>query len=246
VRRSPGTVGFGADPGPDDERWQAARSELTPEKSLARITANARATVATTALVGTLLTGLGLVSGQTMLGGGLARWAALGAAAVALTSVLTGLVYLAQRLREVNPRDLGAVRQWYEQQFRRARLAVAASWLLVLAVLLAAVAVGATLVPGGGSGEPALGLRVAGSGAARAVDADVTVSGLPAAAVVRVLVLGVGGSCPEAVLVTARGRADRSGKVTLTGHVAPAPACHRAFRLEVSGDAVRTAGLTVP
>jgi hypothetical protein len=239
------TTGYGEAPGPEDEQWQAARAELTPERSLARITANARATVATTALVGTLLTGLGLVSGQTLLLGGPARWAALGAAAAALASVLTGLVYLAQRLREVNPRELGAVEQWYAEQFRRARLAVAASWLLVPAVVLAGVAVVATLLPAG-PGEPALALRVAGSGAARTVDADVTVSGQPAASVVTVRLLGIGGTCRATALLTGRGRADRSGKVTLSGHVAPVPACHGAFRLEVSGDAVRAATLTVP
>jgi hypothetical protein len=239
------TTAYGETPGPEDEVWRAARSELTPQKSLARITANARATVATTALVGTLLTGLGLVSGQTLLTGGLARWAALGAAAAALASVLTGLVYLAQRLRDVNPRDLGAVERWYVDQFRRARLAVAASWLLVPAVVLAGVAVVATLLPGG-TAEPALGLRVAGSGAARTLDADVTVSGQPLAAVVRVRLLGIGGTCPAEVLLTGRGRADRSGKVTLSGHVAPVPACHGAFRLEVSGDGVEAATLTVP
>lgn len=238
-------VGYGETPEQADERWETASGELTPEKSLSRVNTNARATVGSVTLVGTLLTGLGLLSAQTLPTGGPVRGFALAAAAAAGIAVLLALLYLALRLERLNVQDIGEVENWYHRQFRRAYLAVAASWLLVLAVVLAAV----TAVLGlahVGRPEPALGLRLAGTGDQRTVEADVSVSGLDPGALVVVRILGVAAAaCPEVVLFDSRNTADQSGKVSLKSSIGSLP-CNSAFRLDVQGEAVVPGSLTVP
>jgi hypothetical protein len=238
-------VGYGVAPDPADEQWQTAAEGLTPQESLSRINANARATVGAVTLIGTLLTGLGLLSAQALPTEGPTRGFALAAAAAAGLSVLLALLYLALRLERLNVADIEQIKGWYKRQFRRARLAVLASWLLILAVVLAAVTAVLGLAPVGRP-EPALGLRMIGIADKRTVTADVAVSGLHPGALVVVRVVGLAAdACPEVVLLDSRNRADQSGKVAVSSSIGSLP-CNSAFRLDVEGDAVVPGSLTVP
>ena len=197
------------------------------------------------AVVGTLLTGLGLVSAQSLLADDVARSLALIAVGLAVLAVLVGLVYLALRLERVNDQNLADVERWYTSQFRRARLAVVASWLLVVAVLVAAAAATVSVIQSGSDQDPALELQLSGAGDARQLHAGVKVSGLAAGSGVVIRVVGVAGSCPEVVLLEGRSTADNQGKAEASSTIESLP-CNAQFRLEVSGDGVRNRSLVVP
>ncbi|MEP6851744.1 MAG: hypothetical protein ABJA87_03685 [bacterium] len=244
----PAGVGYGGEPSADDEMWQAAAEELLPAKALTRIGANARATVGTVSLVGTALGGLGLLSLPSLPATAAARPVAITAIAIALLAVLAGLVYLALRVERVNVQDLNQVQAWYAQQFRRTGLAVAASWLLVLAIVLAAVAAGLALLQGvpQSAATSQLGLRIVGAGTARSLQVDAIASGLPAGSVVTVRVTGLAGpACPQTVLIDGRSTTDATGRITVAAEVA-AVGCARSFRLELLDAGSGSASLTVP
>jgi hypothetical protein len=239
------TIGFGEELDAGAAGWRDAAAELTPGKTLTRVNANARATVTTVAIVGTLLSGLGLVSAQSLLAGGAARWLALMSVGLAMLAVLAGLAYLALRLELVNVQDLGEVERWYDTQFRRARLAVVASWLLVAAVVLAAAAAIVAVAQSGADERPAVDLQLIGTRDARQLQVGVKASDLDEGALVSMRVVAVAGACPEAVLLDGRSTADEEGKVEVSTTIVPLP-CNEQFRLDVSGEGVRERSLTVP
>jgi hypothetical protein len=240
-------IGYGEEPTLADLQRAQDAAELTGTAALARVAANARATVGTVALVGTTLTGLGLVSAQSVLVDDLPRLFALAAAATAFAAVLTGLFYLALRVQQLNVNDLNAVGHWLQEQMDRAKFAVAASWLLILAVLLAGVAVGLALYMRLTDGaDPALSLRLSGSGEDRVLGADVSVANLEPGEVVTARVVGVeSGSCAEELLLQATSRADRTGTATATGTVEKL-GCHETFQLVVLRDGEEPIWVAVP
>ncbi|MFD2092892.1 hypothetical protein [Blastococcus deserti] len=241
-----GPVGEGQEPTPEDRRLMAVAADLGASRALERITSNARATVGTVALVGVVLTGLGLVSVPTLLTDDISRTLALLALLTAFLSVVSGALYLALRLERVNVTDLVEVAAWYERQLARARYAVAASWLLLGALLLAGVATGAALVQAPDGPVPALSLRLSGSGDARVLSTDVTVGGLKPGDLVSTRVVGeASASCPEVVVFQAGSRADRSGTATAAGSLDELP-CNETFRLAVSRSGEELASLTFP
>ena len=136
-------VAYGA-PVESGDVWAATASEFTPEKSLARIAEKARFTVATVSLVGTVLTGLGLVSAERLSDSLWSRWCTIAAVALAAASVVLALSYLTLRVRALNPYNLLDVETFVTEEFRRSRRVVVATWLLVAALVVAAV--GAVLV----------------------------------------------------------------------------------------------------
>jgi signal transduction histidine kinase len=236
--------GYGEPLGPADETWRAAKAELSPDKSLARVGANARASVTAVTLVGTLIAGLGLLSPAALPATGPVRVVALAAVATAALAVLLGLLYLALRLERVNLEILEEVQLWYEHQFHRAGLAAAASWLLVLAVLLAA-ATAALVVLHVTPPQPAMSLRVAGTGDKRTVEAEVTASDVDPGADVLVRVTALAGACPQVVLLESRNRADQTGKLAVRTSFSPLP-CNATFRLDVQGAGIQPSSVTVP
>jgi hypothetical protein len=239
-------VGYGEEPTEEDRRWAAAVSELTGPSALVRVAGNARATVGTVALVGTALTGLGLLSVPTLAANKVAWWFAVGAATLAFAAVVAGLLYLALRLERVNVEDLDQVKGWYQAQLDRVRLAVVASWLLIGALVLGGAAAGIAIARAPDGPDPTLGLRLSGNGDARTLGADVTVGNLDAGDVVVTRLLGLGSaSCDEVVLLQATSRADGTGKATATGTVEKLP-CNDTFRLEVRRSGRLLASVTVP
>jgi hypothetical protein len=238
------SVGYGEDPTVADLYWAGAAADLTPDKTLARVNANARATVTTVAVVGTVLSGLGLISAQTVAGAHAGRWLALGAVAFAIVAVLCGLAYLALRLERLNVADFGDVERWYRAQFRRAWLAMLASWLLVVAVVLAASSAVATLVDSRSDKDVALDLQLIGNGNAQKLQVGAKASGLDEGALVVTKVVGLGRECPEVVLLESRSTADASGKVETSSMIDSSP-CSQ-FRVDVTGNGVRARSLTFP
>jgi hypothetical protein len=131
-------VGVGA-PVTDRVRvWREAAGELTPAKSLARVDEKARQVATQVGLVGTLLTGLGLLGADRLDVSPLVRWLALAAVCAAVAAVVLSIGALLLQFRPaLATGDLAEVERWYRGQFRRAYAVVAAGVLVLVAVILA-------------------------------------------------------------------------------------------------------------
>jgi hypothetical protein len=120
----------------------ALADELTPAKSLVRLDAATARVVTTVSVVGTLLTGFGLLAAGLPAVDGTPRVFAVVSMVLAFLAVLSALT--AQILtitRGLNPNNLKEVERWYQRRFAvRAPLTRAASVLLVLAVATAGTA----------------------------------------------------------------------------------------------------------
>jgi hypothetical protein len=194
-----------------DDPWVAARKEMYPAASLARVAANARYTVATVSLIGAALTALGLVTVASVRASATARVLAAGAVGLALLAVVSALGYLAVRLEKRNYENYVQVRQWYVRQFKRARLVAAASWLLIAAVLLAGAAGLVAAATTDHHNPPVLSLVVHGAADKRSVTAQASVTGLEPGNVVTMRVTGDTGQA----FVTGRAVADPAGHAAL-------------------------------
>lgn len=227
-------VGYGEEPSSADLVWQATADAFTPDKSLTRISAQARATVSTVAVVGTALTALGLVSVTSLLTAPVTRWFGTAAALLALLAVLASVAFLGLRLERLNIEDLDEVKRWYGRQFRRSYLAVAGSWLLLAAVVCAGIAAGTALWVSARGQDVGVNAQVSGTGAERSVKVSGTVTGLADDDALETTVLALAGDrCPETVLLRVTSQARRTGEVVLDGTAAKVPPCSTAFRLDV-------------
>jgi hypothetical protein len=128
--------------------WQALAEELTPAKSLARVDAATNRVLTSVTLVGTVLTGLGLLAAGRPTSNAVAVGLSLAAVLAAVLAVALALTAQVLTIRKgLNTNDLVAVRAWHHDQFRRrAYPARAASILLAVAVLLAGGAATAELL----------------------------------------------------------------------------------------------------
>ncbi len=170
----------------------------------------------------------------------------LAAVACAVVGVVLAVLYLALRLQRVEVRQLELLQRWYEGQLRRARLAVVASWLLVIAVVLGAVAGVIGVAEAGSPDSTTLGLTIAGSAQSRRLDVAVELSVLPSGSVVELEVDALAdGACPAAVVLRGTQIVDREGTVAVSTSITP-PACNERYRLTVTGDHMATSTLTVP
>ncbi|OLT52420.1 hypothetical protein [Cellulosimicrobium sp. CUA-896] len=136
-----GTVSYGLPPTPADDAWDALADELTPAKSLQRVDAAAERVVGQLALVGTVLTALGLVATATILTDPWERRLALAAVALAVLAVaaaMTCQVLTSSRLNTVNREEL---RRWYRRRVEVRGVALRwAAIAMIVAVLLGAAA----------------------------------------------------------------------------------------------------------
>jgi hypothetical protein len=133
----------------DDRLWRDATAELTPARSLARIDDHAKQVLGTISVVGTLLTGLGLIAGTRLEHSTVGRWLAIAAVGAAALAVVVAWWYQLLRLTAgFRPGNLIDVKHWYEQQFRRAYGVWAAGVLLLVAIVLAATGAMVVLAAG--------------------------------------------------------------------------------------------------
>ena len=127
------------DANPNALAWVALADELTPAKSLARIDSATTRVVANVTVVGTILTGLGLLTAALPSIIGTARGLAIASVVAAVAAV--GCALAAQILSihgDLNTRNIPELRLWYRQQFkRRAYPTRAATILLICGILLA-------------------------------------------------------------------------------------------------------------
>lgn len=188
---------------PDPDRrlraWQALADELTPAKSLTRIdTATARV-LANVTVVGTLLTGLGLLAAGLPSTGDTAT--ALALAAVVAAALAVGCALAAQILTirtGLNTNNLAEVREFYRGQFRRRAYPTRAATVLLLAAVL--LAAGAAVVALLERDRARLTLSVS------QIDAPSTSSpGTPATLTVDVALQAAAAGGTATVLVTATG-----------------------------------------
>jgi hypothetical protein len=122
-----------------DQAWADLGAQLTPATSLARIDAVTGRAVTTITVIGVLITGLGALGAGQLPRSNATRDLAVAAiitATLAVSCALTAQVLtITYRL---NPANLTEVQAWYSRQFKtRARTTQAATFLLILAALLA-------------------------------------------------------------------------------------------------------------
>jgi hypothetical protein len=145
---APSTPQEAPEPDPRVLAWQELAEELTPAKSLARVDAATNRVLTSVTVVGTVLTGLGLLAAgqptRNAVASGLSLVAVM-AAVLAVAFALTAQVLTIRR--GLNTNNLVAVRAWHHDQFRRrAYPARAASVLLLVAILFAGGAATAGVV----------------------------------------------------------------------------------------------------
>ncbi|MER7273181.1 hypothetical protein ABT369_01865 [Dactylosporangium sp. NPDC000244] len=207
-----------------DRLWLAAAEELTPARSLARIDERAKQVVTSVSLVGTLVTGAGLVAGTRYDQGGWGRGLAIAAVGAAVLAVVTALGLLLMRPPRLGValQDVAEVRRIYLGQFQRAYVAVAAGALLLLALLLAGAAAVVVLAGGPRAAGPELSVTVTGTGADTRVAVRAELHEVAAGATVRAEVTGVPSAGARVVLgrqvIVTRG----AGPVTLVLDAVPA------------------------
>lgn len=224
-----------------DDPMSAMRGQLQAVPSLQRIGASARFTVSTVSVVATALTAFGLVTAAWLSAYPVVPVLAAAAAGTAGLALLCALVYVALRLEKRNWENNELVEKWYRNQFRRAGLVVAASWLLLGAVLLAGAAGALAVVDASHADTPVLGLAVAGTGHQRTVTATVSVDHLAPGTVVKLLVSSEAGQ----VVIVGETNADATGTARLDASVACA-AGNTSYRLEVLVNGQRRGALAVP
>jgi hypothetical protein len=205
------------EPDPRVSAWQALADELTPAKSLARIEAATTRVLGNVSLVGTLLTGAGLLAAGLPRAGNASTplaVAAVVAAVLAVAAALTAQVLTVRR--GVNTNNLVEVKAWYRSQFRRrAYTTRAATVLLLTAVLLAG---GSALVAILDRGDGRLTLTVVESGTTPTAESpettllvEVAFRGLAAGTVATVLVTA---DTPDDSTVLAQGAVGSGGDGT--------------------------------
>jgi hypothetical protein len=194
-------------------RWKAAAAELVPEKSLARVAANAKYVVATVTVVGTGLTALGLVGANTLATHPAARLLAVAAVVLAGAAVALALSSLVLRSKPVNLENLSAVKEWYTEEFGRAKFVRWAGILLVLGVVVALIAgLTAVLIP---DPRATAGVQVARSGLTRTASVTVMANGLNPDAAATLWVYGIPSSGPSTTLLAATESTDTAGSLSL-------------------------------
>lgn len=211
----PGEIAYGEEANQEDP-WEAAAKELWPDKSLARVAANARFTVATVTVVGAGLTALGLVTVQAVVADGPARVLAQLSICAALLAVLLALLYLALRVRKVNPENLAKVESWYGRELRRSWLAVVASWLLIIALILAGSAGLRIALTSHNQPPPELVLQITGTGGERTVTVSAVQPSLPSGTVVVLRLTGQDGGAKRVLLMEAKTTASDAGTATVS------------------------------
>jgi hypothetical protein len=215
-----GPAGAGRPVSAQDRVWSAAAEELSAAKSLVRLDERAKQVVTNVSLVGSVITGLGLLAGTRLDQPGPGRVLAVCAVGVALVAMV--LAWGAQLLRfqpAVATGNLLEVRDWYRRQFRRAYAVVAAGVLLLVALVLAGIAAVVLLTGDPGGTGPGVSVQVAGTGAAAKLSVRVRMDGLDAGQAVSTDVVGVlpGGS--RVTLAREVSRAGGDGSVVSTVEV---------------------------
>jgi hypothetical protein len=192
--------------------WRAAAAELSPEKSLARVDAKAQHVVTHVTVVGALLTGLGLVANGVVQRDSPVRWLAVAAVGAAVLAVVLAVGSSLLRFSPVfAPGNLLEVELWYRRQFRRARIVVAAGWLVLVGLAMAGASAVVILAQGPDAAEPMLAVETAGAGREAKLTVRAEFSGLDPGEVLRVEAVGAVDGGMERILGRAVVRAGAGG-----------------------------------
>jgi hypothetical protein len=130
-----------------DQAWADLAAQLTPANSLARIDTVTNRAITTVTVLGTLLTGLGVLTAGQFTHSTAAQ--DLAAATVATAALAVACALTAQVLtiaRHLNPANLADVQAWYRRQFSTRAYATQAATVLLIAAALLAGATAATAI----------------------------------------------------------------------------------------------------
>lgn len=224
-------------PTPAGLRWRAAADDLSPEKSLSRVAANAKYVVATVTVVGATLATVGVTSAAGLADRPAIRALVLVAAVLSALAVVVALSFLTLRSHPVNLENLVEVESWYAAELKRGIWVRVAGYLLVIAVLTAITA--GILAAVSASPRARLGIQAVPAGTTTKVTASATFEGLRSAATVHLY-------ADQVLLGVASRQPDAGGAVTIEMAV-DAPATGTAYRIVAEADGLsRTAYVSLP
>jgi hypothetical protein len=206
-------------PTSESKQWRTAAAELTPDKSLARMTENARFFVGSViTVVGTLLTGLGLVSATQLQATNPVRWFSVMVVALAALAVILALLTITFRLSQIHPGNLDEVATWYRRRLRRNLWLQLAVFALIAAVVLAGG--GAVLSLSQNPKEAFLSMQANMADEEVQLSAKVSLDNLSSGDVVDTRIVGrARAGKAEVTILHNITVADASGKVSIVGNV---------------------------
>ncbi len=207
----------GTAPTAEDVFWRDAAAKMTPDKSIERLDSHGKFLFSTVSVVGTVLTGFGLLTSAV---GQRTHWWVIPVllACISLALAMTGLT---PRPDTVNRADLNSVRDHYNSLLKRRGWAI--SWAgrsFALAILAAGVVMIAPLEAP--LIAPAITVRLIGTGEKTTVTGKVEVQGLPESGSVETEITGVKETARGAevsVLFKEITRADKAGKVSVSAEI---------------------------
>jgi hypothetical protein len=205
----------GEDVPADEQVWVDVGKTLMPEKSLTSADALGKFVFANVAVVGTVLTGLGVVKelDDTLADSPDILGIPLIVALVAV-SLVSAIVAIVPKRATFSPNEPAAVRTWYEGEYsRRTTAAVLAAAFFGAAIVIAAgVSVGQTA----GSGSPSISGQLSGVGDQAKIVTKVEIEDLPEDSVVTTTLDGYPGPGTDGSkrLCTNEGEPDNADKFT--------------------------------
>jgi hypothetical protein len=139
-------VSSGRQPTPDELFWNELSKRFTPDRQLDFVTNRAEKIVTQVTLVGTFLGAGGLIAISSILTHETAVKFALVAIALAGLAVLIALITQAGWRRTLHPGNIVELKAWFNRYSSwRGYFLISASWLVIIAILAAAVAAGVAL-----------------------------------------------------------------------------------------------------
>lgn len=207
----------GRPPSEQEKKHYEAATARTPERSLEKAEALANFVFANVAVVGTLLTGLGLVADDGAL---LQRAPKILSIPVPVclvgVSLVLAIVALLPSLSRINPARVSDVGAWYESQIRRRGIAV----ILALLAFAGAIITATVAVSDGAASDPRISADWTGTTRKATATVKAQITGLAESATARMAVRGVKRRDERDALFKAATRADASGAMAVEATVA--------------------------
>jgi hypothetical protein len=213
---------IGKPPGPDDKADFAAAANLAPDKSLLRIQESAKFVFANVAVIGTLLTGLGLFTdlGDVLENSAIVSlpWGDVPVPVLALgLSLFCASVALWPKMSSVELARPDEVNRWYRQQIFRRGLWMIASLALFSSAILVATLTGISSIDE--PEKPSISASWTGIGEEAAIKVSVEAEKVPHDWTMITSVRGTSPSGKQRTIFHDRTQPDADGALTVAGEI---------------------------
>jgi hypothetical protein len=195
----------------EDQKWFDAAREVTPQRSLETAERLANFVFANIAVVGTLITGFGLVVDPVSLADTPHVKSIPLPVVLASLSLVSAVVAMTPALTRINPAQVDQVRRWYTRQILRRGIATICAMLLFAAALISITVAVATAH----ATDPRISAAWSGVGKNATLSLKVAVAGMPTSARCVSHAYGVKPSGAQTSLLSATTKADAAGDLAL-------------------------------